>query len=340
MFGTMLKSASAVAMMMAALTASSTSCLANNLSYEAHKKAVVLTASQLMRQDHPLVDTIWDVKAGKQITQDELIARLAKVTHVLVGERHNNPRHHDIQALIIDGLAKQGRQPFVLFEHISSEFLPVTSDLKKDDVAGLGEKLEWKKRGWPAWSMFQPIFDTIVENNLKVVPAGPTFKLLMQVGHGGAPSEKVAAQLQWDREYSKEQEEDLLDELEMSHCGKLKRISLGPLVWMQRLKDSSMGYFSRISATNDHGSVVIAGSGHVRKDRGIPWWINDGSSKLTVAAHEVNHKLNNPDQYSNFDPDQFDFIWFTGRVDEDDACEKFKEQLEKAGDKFNHSDEK
>lgn len=288
---------------------------------------------ELLMTDHPLVDTVWDLKTGKQISQVELWKRAADKDHILVGEKHDNPRHHEIQAEALKQMSAAGRNPFIVMEMIEPKHLKWLKELKPKDVAGLADKLEWEKRGWPAWRMYEPIFNEAAEFGMRVVPGAPERELLLKVGQGKQPSEEKAKSLRWNQQYSEEQDNSLLDELERSHCGVVPRENLGPMVGMQRIKDASMASFMRTAKNSERGSILIAGNGHTRKDRGVPWWLDNKDSTLNLAAVEVGAGKDQLSDYSLADVNRFDYVWFTGRVETTDPCEKYAELLEKMGKK-------
>src|SRR3989442_9183693 len=60
---------------------------------------------------HPLVGRIWDVKAGTFIPENTLVARLVASRFVLLGERHDNPDHHVLQAKLVRAMVAAGRRP-------------------------------------------------------------------------------------------------------------------------------------------------------------------------------------------------------------------------------------
>src|SRR3989442_535999 len=57
---------------------------------------------------HPLVGRIWDVKAGAFISEATLVSRLAGNRFVILGERHDNPDHHALQAKLVRALDDRG----------------------------------------------------------------------------------------------------------------------------------------------------------------------------------------------------------------------------------------
>ena len=70
-------------------------------------------------RDHPLTGRVWDVDAAAAIEPRRLLARLATVRFVLLGEKHDNPDHHRLQAWIVRELLAAGRRPAVAFEMLS-----------------------------------------------------------------------------------------------------------------------------------------------------------------------------------------------------------------------------
>ncbi|WP_041768752.1 ChaN family lipoprotein [Pseudovibrio sp. FO-BEG1] len=294
--------------------------------------------TELILMDHPLVDTIWDLRTGKQISQDAFWKLAVTQDHLLVGEKHDNPRHHEIQVEAVHQMGVAGRKPLIVMEMVDPKHQQWLKELKPEDVSGLSDKLEWEKRGWPAWSMYEPIFKEAAFYGMTIAPGAPERELLIKVGTGGVPSEDVSKDLMWSQKFSKKQHESLLDELERSHCGVVPRNSLEPLVEMQRLKDASMGLPMRSAMKTERGSVLIAGTGHTRKDRGVPWWLDRNDSRLSLAAVEVSSDNYQLSDYSLADVNRFDYVWFTGRVESVDPCEKYAEQLKTMGKKHTHKE--
>ena len=109
---------------------------------------------------HPLVGRIWDVKAGAFIGEDVLVTRLVASRFVLLGERHDNPDHHVLQAKLVHAMIEAGRRPALGFEMLSTDDAPaVIRYLARSpkDASGLGDAVNWARSGWPEWRFYQPI---------------------------------------------------------------------------------------------------------------------------------------------------------------------------------------
>src|SRR4029434_10993771 len=87
-------------------------------------KAAKIEWESKAEQTHPLVGRIWDVKAGSFIGEDTLVARLVASRYVLLGERHDNPDHHVLQAKLIRAMVEAGRRPAVGFEMLATDDAP------------------------------------------------------------------------------------------------------------------------------------------------------------------------------------------------------------------------
>jgi uncharacterized iron-regulated protein len=81
--------------------------------------------------------------------------------------------------------------------------------------------------------------------------------------------------------------------------------------------------------------VLIAGAGHVRRDYGVPMYLASkmpDARVISLAFVEVSRGEPDPPAYAMQFQRQtlpFDYVWFTPRVDDQDPCAAFKEQLKK-----------
>jgi uncharacterized iron-regulated protein len=290
--------------------------------------------SALLLSDHPLVDTIWDTNKSVKVSAEFLKAELGDSRFVLLGEKHDNKRHHAIQAELVQAVTANTSTPAALvFEMLEPAHQTTLDQAASLNLADLGQKVEWEKRGWPDWASYQGIFEQGLKAGSQLFAGNPNRATVMDVGRGGSLSEGDLKNLRWEQDYSDEQRNSLLDELVDSHCGMMGRESMGPLVTLQRLKDAFMGRAMR-QARPSHPVALIAGNGHIRKDRGVPFFLDKGDKSLTVAIIEVVRDEMEATSYPAFDPKLYDYVWFTPRVDEIDPCDKFREQLERMKQKM------
>lgn len=289
-------------------------------------------------QDHPLVGKIWDVKAGGFIDARTLGARLAASRFVLLGERHDNPDHHVLQAQLVRALIAAGRRPAVGFEMLSTDDAPAIARYlagSPKNAAGLGDAVNWKRTG-PEWRFYQPIAQAALDAGLPIAATNlsrAATDALRKNGLAGL-GPTIVTQLKLDAGPSPATRAAMAKEIRESHCGHAPEGALDRMVDIQWARDARMAEALARTGGRD-GAVLIAGAGHGRRDRGVPAHLArhaPGTSVASVALLEVEAAATAPAEYAaRWDRGSlpFDYVWFTPRIDDVDPCEKFKKSLER-----------
>jgi uncharacterized iron-regulated protein len=274
--------------------------------------------------DHPLTGTLWETRSGKVIDEDQLMAEAASARWVLIGEKHDNAEHHRLQARVVGALGESGRRFAVVWEMAEPEQQGALGRARLENVAGLGQELDWEARGWPAWSEYQPIAEQALAHTMPMFAGKPSRSILKGFSRGEALPPELAAAIEGTPTYTPDVAAEVRAEMAANHCGALPETALGPMVQVQWLWDATMAAglrAARRSAPDIGGAILIAGSGHVREDRAVPWHLPGDS--LSIALVEVARGQEEASDYGAFDPRLYDFVWFTARVDEKDPCEAF-----------------
>ena len=276
-------------------------------------------------RDHPLVGTIHDVTAGVTLTPEALVARLAARRFVLLGEKHDNPDHHRLQAWVVRELIAAGRRPAVAFEMFradQSEAIARHLASAPTDAHGLGDALDWRRSGWPAWSMYEPIAAAALDARMPLVAANLSQSATSTIRRGGIAALDAAtiSRLGLDRPLPDDVRARLAAEIDEGHCGQLPQSSMDNFIAVQRARDAHMAAVMR-EAGGD-GAVLIAGAGHVRRDMGVPRLLPAGEA-ASVAFLEVTPGT------TTVGAQPYDYVWFTPRTDERDPCESFRKDLQK-----------
>jgi uncharacterized iron-regulated protein len=289
-------------------------------------------------QDHPLVGRIWDVAAGQFMDQTTLVDHLQRSRYVLLGEKHDNPDHHRLQAWLLRALIAAGRRPVVGFEMFTVADAPALERhlaAHPNDAAGLAEAVNWSGSGWPAWVMYLPIAEAALQAHLPILAtnlAPATVQSLEQ--HGvDALDATLVSRLELDQPIAADTQATMALEIREGHCGYASEVQIKAMILVQRARDAQMA--ERLMAGQQDGAVLIAGAGHARRDFGIPRYLAHkaaGAMVIAVAFLEVSQDLAEPSAYATQFHRQtlpFDFVWFTPRLDDQDPCEAFQEQLQK-----------
>ncbi|MDA7947421.1 MAG: ChaN family lipoprotein [Hyphomicrobiaceae bacterium] len=289
-------------------------------------------------KDHALSGKIWSVRKKRFVAPEALAGAVAKARIVLVGEVHDNPDHHRLQAWLIEK-ASLGRKPAVVMEMISQDqAAPLREYLAKPqaNAAGLGAALKWEKRGWPDWRIYLPIAETALRLKLPIRAGDIDRSTLMNVSKNGFGVLDTArrASLLLDEPLGTPLEEALLDELYDSHCKLMPRSAMGGMLNVQRLRDAILAD-SLLGAAGDGSAILIAGNGHVHANRAVPWYLArraPDAGIATVLLLEADKSARKPEDLIPETPDSqpvADFIWFTPRVDREDPCEQLRKRFGK-----------
>jgi uncharacterized iron-regulated protein len=297
-----------------------------------------------LHRDHPLVGEIRAAADGAALTPGELAARLADARFVLLGERHDNPDHHALQAWILRALADAGRRPAVAFEMLErsqQDALDAYRDSHPGDAEGLGPALDWEARGWPAWAQYQPIAEAALAHELPLVAADADRATIQAVGRQGygALHDGRAGALGLATPLPEAQQAALIEELKVAHCDMLPEAALAPMAKVQRLRDAVMADSLIRAAKRADGTVLITGGGHARADRGVPWYLRARLEAPTVATIRFFQVRPGQHDWRAYLPETpgsdraaFDYVWFTPAVEHGDPCAEFAEQMKRHGE--------
>ena len=274
-------------------------------------------------REHRLVGSIWDVGTAGAITPETLVARLASHRYVLLGEKHDNPDHHRLQAWIVRELIAAGRRPAVAFEMFradQAEAIARHLATAPGDARGLGDALDWRRSGWPPWPMYSPIAEAALGAGLPVLAANLSGSDTAALRRRGALDAASTARLGLDRAVPEDVRRRMAVDIKEGHCGQLPESAIDGFVAVQRARDAQMAAALRDAGAG--GAVLIAGVGHVRRDVGVPRMLPDGDV-VTVAMIEVRGEMTAPPSLA------VDYAWITPRVDDQDPCERFRRDLER-----------
>ncbi|MCB9688858.1 MAG: ChaN family lipoprotein [Alphaproteobacteria bacterium] len=262
--------------------------------------------------DHPLVGWVYSARSRQFAGWDDLVADLRGARWVFLGEKHDNADHHALQAEVIAALAPK----VAVFEHLDHED-PIEG---ATTAAELAEASHWAESGWPPFELYEPIFTALYAGGGQVVAGHPTkaeVKLVMSEGFEALPAEAREG-LPESPALPPEAQADLDAQIVDSHCGMATPEIVEKMRRAQLLKDTWMAREMTRHEASPPPTVLVAGNGHTRADRGVPFWLE--GEKRTVAFLEVADDAFEPGEYV----EGADWIVFTPRVDDEDPCAAFR----------------
>lgn len=247
---------------------------------------------------------------GKRITsmQAQLAAREAR--YVLLGELHDNPRHHQLQAAFMAAIADAQKRPAVVFEMIDIDQIPVVRSAT--DPETFGELTAWEKRGWPDYAWYRPIVHVALATGMPITGGNLDGKQLMAAVKKG----DTAKTLGFAGTLPPEQVAQIENNVREGHCGQAKAETVQLMSSAQQLRDAYLARRLLESATSD-GAILIAGAEHTRRDHGVAFHVPQA---LSIGFVEDGEDL---------PTEAFDIIWRTAPTEREDPCKAFADKLER-----------
>jgi uncharacterized iron-regulated protein len=301
-------------------------------------------------QAHPLTGHVWLARDGRLVnvaaparhgplspTLTEVLG-LRGATHVLLGEVHDNPQHHLLRASLVSGLA-----PVVVSEHISEDqrgaldtFLAALVPGAKPSIDEFFKAMQWDRNGWPDQSMFRSLYMAALP---RLRPGNVARERIRAVARGGAAALAVEERSRYglDVDLPTPLADALNEELRGSHCGLLPERAIPGMAVAQRLRDAHLAAAMLAASTEARPVVLLAGNGHVRTDRGVPWHLRQRRADgpiVSVMLVEVSDGRDDPLAYVPRAPDgtpAADAIVLTPRAQREDPCESMRNHMQKKG---------
>ena len=199
----------------------------------------------------------------------------------VLGEVHDNPAHHAVQASRVAEIAPKA----LIFEMVTPQTAEnVTLDIRNDAVA-LAAALNWEASGWPDFSQYYPIFAAAPE--AAIVGAGVSRDMTRVVADKGLAAAFGAGAGNFGLIASlgpaQQAERETLQA--DAHCGALPSEMLPLMVDIQRFRDATLARAALDALAQTGGPVaVITGNGHARRDWGVPALIAQADPTANVYA--------------------------------------------------------
>ena len=255
-----------------------------------------------LQRDHPRVGQVKVTSTGEWISAVELVERLAEAPHVLVGEKHDNPDHHQLQLWLLNALAERRPQGALVMEMLVPEQQEPVDELQRldtlpDDEA-LQARLNWSP-GWD-WQGYGPLVRWGLNGSARLVAANISEQEMRQLYRVPPGLRDV---------YNEQALRELRETLEKSHCGKLPQEQLPAMLSIQQGRDKRMAEALFAAA---QPALLLAGGYHVRKDLGAPLHWPGSTAPVVVMLIEAGQ--------AEPGAAQADYLWLTAALEPKDYC--------------------
>jgi uncharacterized iron-regulated protein len=261
----------------------------------------------------------------------QVAARAGRAAIVYLGELHDNPQHHAIQARVLAALLAAGVRPAVAFEMLPETAQGRVETLVRGELPGpeVGRRLAWRARGWPDFAMYWPLFELARTHALPVIATDLDPGITRRITRDGlAAAGDGAARLRSALPDDPARDGALARRFRAAHCNAISEDAALRMVvsWYAR----NVVIARRILDARAQASrvVVIIGRGH-QAAGGVPDQVTalrPGTPQLIVALAEEREDggLEGPDLA------RADVVWLTPARRRPDPCQDVRDRIGRA----------
>jgi uncharacterized iron-regulated protein len=228
-------------------------------------------------------------KAGDLLLPDgtaagdrDLVVRSYGVDYILIGEQHDNPLHHQVQARLIRALA--GLHPTVGLEMVAVDQNPALERFNRGEIGvdDLPAALDWKNTWRFDFALYRPVFEALAEEKISAyglnVPQS-TLDTLRRKGMAGLTHKErkllpdpviFPPQVQRDELAKVFRIHEAMRRTKQTPTGDDKtafeRFILVQSIWDTGMADQAV----RLRKAHGKPVIILAGAGHVRGGTASP----------------------------------------------------------------------
>lgn len=249
------------------------------------------------------------------------VAQLSGPTLVLLGEVHDNSEHHRLRAAALRQAFENGWRPAVVMEQFDLDH-QADIDRARSERPGDAQHLIALAGGGAAtwrWSDYEPFVALALRYQLPLLAGNlsrtAANRLAREDFDTVLGAERVRA---WrlaqapDAAWQAAQEH----EIDLGHCGVLPARLWPALARGQFARDAAMAHV--LSQQASRGAVLLAGNGHVRRDLGVPRWLQRQGTPAALVVGFI--ERGTPPEPAG----RYDAVVFTAPAERPDPCEAFK----------------
>ena len=255
------------------------------------------------------------------ISVGQLLQAVISADVAVLGEVHDNPRHHQLRGELLRQLPAASKT--VVAEHLSWRLrFKVGGEL----LTGL-EAAGFDAKGW-GWPLHQPMFEAVTSMKMPLMGGnlpGESIKEVFKTRGQSLPEavRSLLAKAPFDVQQSKALEE----EIDQGHCGAMPASMFEGMAAVQRGRDAAMAEVALAHLP----SIVVAGNGHAWKHLGVPFVVYKSSPHLhTLSVLFMEWDDTRPSQEKQAFlaelAQQADYVWLTPPHPRKDPCESLRKK--------------
>ena len=260
-------------------------------------------------------EALFRLSDSAAVNTQTLLSDMQSADAVLLGEIHDNPRHHELRAQLLREPALKQRN--IIAEHLDAGQVVGAGDMLLSRL----EQAGFDATGWQ-WPLHQPLFAAALDQGMTVyggnLPRDQTRVVFKSRGSSlgvGLQAQLLHAPLSDDSLAA------LRREIDEGHCGALPAMMFEGMMAVQRARDASMA-----NELMQHlPAVLLSGNGHAWKHLGVPHILaanRPGMRSLSVLFLEHGPFADAAAQAEWLQSWQgkADYVWVTPPVSRPDPC--------------------
>ena len=260
-------------------------------------------------------EALFRLSDSAAVNTQTLLSDMQSADAVLLGEIHDNPRHHELRAQLLREPALKQRN--IIAEHLDAGQVVGAGDMLLSRL----EQAGFDATGWQ-WPLHQPLFAAALDQGMTVyggnLPRDQTRVVFKSRGSSlgvGLQALLLLAPLSDDSLAA------LRREIDEGHCGALPAMMFEGMMAVQRARDASMA-----NELMQHlPAVLLSGNGHAWKHLGVPHILaanRPGMRSLSVLFLEHGPFADAAAQAEWLQSWQgkADYVWVTPPVSRPDPC--------------------
>jgi len=203
---------------------------------------------------------------------------------LLLGEVHDNKAGHKLRYEELRRRVEAGWRPTIAMEQFDRESQGLLDEAQKGCLDAYCLIQVMDKKGWD-WQLYYPVIQLALTNHLPLIAANLSRGDASKVVRDGVASSfdpATVAAYKLKEELPSDLRRGQEKAIQEGHCNMVSDMMLPGMVNAQVARDVWMAKLIRAQQPRD--VVLIAGNGHVRKDIGVPRWLNAVEPKLTVRT--------------------------------------------------------
>lgn len=247
--------------------------------------------------------------AGSATSVAQTLARLDALLPtdaILLGEQHDAPEHQRIAQQVVAALAVQNRLAALTIEMADAGTgTGLLQPSASEDEAR--RALNWNERGWP-WRAYGPVVMAAVRAGVPVLGANLP----------GAQTRPAMLDAALDGQLPLKAMQTQQELIRSGHCDLLPASQLLPMARVQIARDRSMAQTIAQAALPGKVVVLVAGSGHVNRELGVPHYLPvalDAKAVRLAADGKAASDM------------AFDAVWPTPPTPPTDYCSSLRKQM-------------